>query len=77
MPKICTSCRFYSPRGNFNSGTCVTKTEIARRLGYKTHALQLNRHRITARNAMKIERLYRQVRAGDPEFEDVASGGSR
>ena len=44
-----------------------TKTEIARRLGYKTHALQIRRGRITARNAMKVEKLYNMLRLGDDE----------
>ena len=35
-------------------GQDFTKTEIARRLGYKTHALQLNRKKITSRNALKV-----------------------
>lgn len=40
-----------------------TKTEIARRLGYKTHALQIkSRGLITARNAAKVERLYNKMR---------------
>lgn len=42
-----------------------TKAEIARRLGLKSPALQLNRKLITSRNAMKIERLYNQIRAGE------------
>lgn len=46
-----------------------TKTEIARRLGCKTHALQLNQKKITSRNAMKVEQLYNRLRAGDPDFE--------
>lgn len=46
-----------------------TKTEIARRLGCKTRALQLGRKQITARNAMRVERLYNMLRAGDPDFE--------
>lgn len=32
--------------------------EIARRLGYRTRALQFNRRRMTARNAVRIERFY-------------------
>jgi hypothetical protein len=38
-----------------------TKAEIARRLGRKVPALQLRKDQITARNAMQIEKLYRQV----------------
>lgn len=35
-----------------------TKREIARRLGYKMPALQFNKQVVTARNAMRIEKLY-------------------
>lgn len=38
-----------------------SKAEIARRLGYATPALQFNRHRMTARNVARVERLYRSV----------------
>ncbi len=48
-----------------------TKGEIASRLGFKSRALQLGKESITARNAMKIERFYRQIRAGDDEFKDT------
>lgn len=37
------------------------KAEIARRLGYQTPALQLRPDRITARNAVRVERLYRRI----------------
>lgn len=47
-----------------------TKTEIARRLGYKSHALQLNKQRITARNAQRVEQLYNRLRVGDPDLEN-------
>lgn len=42
-----------------------TKTELARRLGSKskTPALQLNTRKITAANAMKVERFYQQIMA--------------
>ena len=42
-----------------------TRKSIARRLGYKSPALQFNRKRITARNARKIERLVSVLRAGE------------
>ena len=38
-----------------------TRAEIARRLGYHSRALQLNRTRITARSLMRVERFYRRV----------------
>lgn len=41
----------------------LTKTEIAQRLGYATPALQLTRRRVTAANALRIQRLLREVRA--------------
>ena len=48
-----------------------TKSEIARRLGSKATvpALQLNKSQITAKNAMRVEKLYNILRAGDPDFE--------
>jgi hypothetical protein len=46
-----------------------TKGSLALRLGYKTRALQLNRKKITAKNAMRVELLYNQLRAGDPDLE--------
>jgi len=42
-----------------------TRGEIAKRLGYQTRALQLNKHRITARNAQKVEQLYNRLRLGE------------
>jgi hypothetical protein len=42
-----------------------TKTALAKRLGYQTRALQINKNRITARNAVKIERFYNTIRAGE------------
>lgn len=36
-----------------------SKAELARRLGYKTPALQLNRRQVLAKNAMRVERFYR------------------
>jgi hypothetical protein len=44
-----------------------TKAELARRLGYKSHALQLNPETITAINATRIDRFYRQIMAGAEE----------
>jgi len=38
-----------------------TKAELAKRMGAKTPALQLNRKRITATNARKIEAIWRSV----------------
>lgn len=40
-----------------------SKADIARRLGYKVPALQLNAKRVIAKNAVKVERLYQQVMA--------------
>lgn len=37
-----------------------SKAEIARRLGYRSPALQLRRKRVTARTALRIERFYRR-----------------
>lgn len=38
-----------------------TKTELARRLGYRNQALQFNPKRMTARNVARVERLYRSL----------------
>lgn len=38
-----------------------SKAEIARRLGYRFPALQLNRRRVTARTAVRVERFYRRI----------------
>lgn len=45
-----------------------TKTELARRLGYRGDppALQVGREKILARTALKIERFYRQINAEAP-----------
>jgi len=43
----------------------MTKTEIARRLGYKTRALQINRNVVKASTAMKVEKLVRMMRLGE------------
>lgn len=42
-----------------------SKAELARQLGYKTHALQINRHQITVRNAYDVERLHERLRMVD------------
>lgn len=42
-----------------------TRGQIAKRLGYKTANLQFSFDKITARNAMKIERLVSQLRLGE------------
>lgn len=42
-----------------------SKSALARELGYKTRALQLNRHQVTARNAADVERLHRRLRMVD------------
>jgi DNA-binding CsgD family transcriptional regulator len=44
-----------------------SKAELARRLGYKRPALQLNRRKITAANAARVDRFYRLIMAGDEE----------
>lgn len=38
-----------------------TKTELARRLGYRNQALQFRKHRMTARNVARVERLHRSL----------------
>lgn len=43
----------------------MTKTEIARRLGYKSRALQINRRVVKALTAMKVEKLVRMMRLGE------------
>jgi hypothetical protein len=44
-----------------------SKREIARRLGYKSPAIQLNRKRVTAKNAARVDRFFRVITAGDEE----------
>lgn len=39
-----------------------SKAALARQLGYRTRALQLNRHKVTARNAYEVRRLYERLR---------------
>ena len=41
-----------------------TRFWIARQLGYRGQGLQFHFQRITARNAMRVERLYRRIEAG-------------
>ena len=41
-----------------------TRFWIARQLGYRGQGLQFHTQRITARNAMRVERLYRRIEAG-------------
>jgi hypothetical protein len=38
-----------------------TKAELAKRLGYRNGAIQLKRHRMTARNVARVERLHRSL----------------
>lgn len=52
----------------------LTKCEIARRLGYKAPALQLNNKLITSRNALKVEKLYNLVRFGRRTHEPKMKG---
>ena len=49
-----------------------SKAELARRLGYKTPAIQINRNRVTAKTALKVERFYNLMRLGEEEqfYED-------
>lgn len=42
-----------------------SKTELARRLGYATHALQLKRTQVTVRNAYDVQRLYERLQMCD------------
>ena len=42
-------------------GEGFTKTQLARRLGYRTHALQIKFERVTVRNAWRVEKLYREL----------------
>ena len=44
-----------------------TKAELARRLGFKTPALQIKRKRVLAKTAARVDRFYRQIMAGDEE----------
>ncbi len=40
-------------------GEGFSKAELARRLGYESPALQLSRHRVLAKNALRVEKFYR------------------
>lgn len=40
-----------------------TRTEIARRFGYRSHGLAWNRRCVRARTAMRVEKLYRRMMA--------------
>jgi hypothetical protein len=40
-----------------------TKTELARRLGYKTRALQIAPGKIIAKTAVKVDKFYRAIMA--------------
>ena len=44
-----------------------TEKEIAERLGYKNSFLQFNTEKITAKNALKVEKLFRQINIGAEE----------
>lgn len=46
-----------------------TKATLAKRLGYRSPSLQINRKTVTARNALKVERLYNQM-YGNPVTPD-------
>lgn len=47
-----------------------TKTRLAAELGRKTHALQLNRHKVTVRNAADVERMHTRLMQGDEVLVD-------
>lgn len=44
-----------------------TKGELALRLGYKTRNLQINRQRVTARTAARVQRFYSTIRVGEDD----------
>ncbi|HUE29887.1 MAG TPA: hypothetical protein VMR79_03380 [Verrucomicrobiae bacterium] len=48
-----------------------TRRELAKRLGYKSPALQLGGERILARNALRVAKFYRAIMAGADEDLDV------
>lgn len=57
-----------------------TKSELAKELGYQTHALQLSRQQVTVRNAYDVQRLYEKWRTCDPKptqrlLDDLADEG--
>jgi hypothetical protein len=45
-------------------GEGFSKAELARRLGYKSPALQLKKFEITAKSAARVDRFYRTIMAG-------------
>lgn len=47
-----------------------TKTRLAAELGRKTHALQLNKHKVTVRNAADVERMHTRLMHGDEVLVD-------
>lgn len=57
----------------------ISKAEIARRLGYKTHVIQLKVGRITARNAHRISKVYKilmeELTAPEPVLETCLECG--
>lgn len=50
-----------------------TKTELARRLGHKTHALQIGKDQVTARVAATVKRLYERLMSWDDEGQQQAA----
>lgn len=57
-----------------------SKAELARLLGYRTRALQLNRHKVTARNAYEVKRLHEKLRKVDAKhtarlLDEIAAEG--
>jgi hypothetical protein len=54
-----------------------TKTELARRLRFRALALQLGRRRITARNAVRVERFYWTIMAEAEELADAVASEPR
>jgi predicted ArsR family transcriptional regulator len=51
--------------------TGFTRAELARRLGYRTPALQLRHGKVLARTALRVARLYRELMEGDERLERV------
>jgi hypothetical protein len=60
-----------------------TKGELARRLGNKTPALQIRSDVVTARTAMRVEKIHAEVMAGgdirgrQPVLRSIAQGSYR
>lgn len=48
-------------------GEGFTRAELARRLGYKSPALQIRRDRVTAATALRVAKFYRAIMAGGDE----------